>query len=176
MINKNLVFSGANMALAGLCILLSEYLGTTITKVSVVLLFISGGYFALRFSQSIKDHYVGKQFHFLQALGMMTFGILVFFASDSLEEITTFASYIVMIFGFLEIGFGFMFFNSGLKLKWDIVIYRFVSGFLSIVGAMVILFSSMEDKNTGLIIVGCLLIMRGITFTFLAQKLKLDPR
>lgn len=172
--NKYLAVSGLCMLLAGISILLSEYTGAVATKILVTTFFVIGGYLAYRFSRSITGHNVGRQFHMLQAMGMPIFGILVAMLPNSLEGLTTYATFFIMCFGLLEIGFVFMFFNTGLKVKWNIVIYRLVSGFLSVVGGLIILFGSLENQKLGLLIVGVLMAIRGLTFVLLAPKLKID--
>ena len=170
--NKNLVFSGTALAAAGVTVLLSESIGIPTSKVLVPILFIVGGIFAFLFSRDVSSHIIGRPFYMLQGCGMVLFGLLVATIPDSLESFLSYVSYFVMCFGFLEIVFGFMSFNTGLKIQWNILIFRFITGFLAIIGAAMLLFTSMTDPQQGLILAGILMIIAGIGFIVFAQKLK----
>ncbi|MGB0884579.1 MAG: DUF308 domain-containing protein [Flavobacteriales bacterium] len=170
--NKNLVISGLCMSLAGLSVLFSQTIGVQTAQVLVPVFLILGGYFSYAFSKQLKDIKVGRQFHLFQAIGMLVFGVLVAFIPDSLESFLKFVTYFVMCFGFIEISFGLMAIGSNKTIKWNIVSFRLISGVLALIGAFVILMTSMTDALKSLTIAGILLLISGIAFIVFAQKLK----
>ena len=170
--NKKIVMSGICMSLAGAVVLLSQTIGVQTSKILVPVFFILGSYFAYKFSREIKGHNVGRQFYLLQALGMLVFGILIVVIADSLESFLNFVTYFVMCFGILEFSFVLMSFNIGLTIRWNIIIYRIVSGFSAMIGAMILLFITMTDSMQGLIIAGTLMLINGLAFGVFAQKLE----
>ena len=168
--NHKLVFSGMFMSLAGITLLLSQSIGVQISKILVPVFFIVGGYFSYAFSRD-SEKPAGRQFHLLQAFGMLLFGILVATIPDSLTSFLTYVTYFIMCFVFLEIGFGLMSLSGTDKVRMNIVLFRLLLGFLSIIGAMVLLFNITNDPMHGLMIAGALMIFGGVAFTAFAQKI-----
>jgi len=169
--NKDLVWSGVCLSLAGITLLISQQIGVQLSKILVPALFIVGGYFAYRFSRKT-NHVVGQQFHLIQAVGMSLFGIVIAFIPDSLESFLTLMTYFVMSFGFLELIFGLMSLNTGAKINWNIIGYRVISGFLGLAGALTLLAFIKVEPLQGLVVAGILMLLSGLSFVVFAQKLK----
>ena len=171
-----LTFSGILMGLAGVCMLLSESIGVGIAKILVPLMFASGGAMAYLFSEANKHHKIARQYHLLQGVGMIIFAILIAIAPENLSDFLRYVTYFMLLFGFIEILFGFMALNTGGKLKMGILISRFIAGFFNLIGAVLILVTSATDEIRGLMIAGALILIGGIAFivfSFRIRKVKI---
>ena len=167
-----LTFSGLLMALAGIFMLTSENIGVKMAKVLVPLMFAIGGVMAYLFSEANKQHKIARQYHLLQGIGMFVFAILIAIVPKSLGDFLKYVTYFMMLFGLIEILFGFMALNIGNKLNMRILISRFVAGFFNLIGAILILATSVTDKISGLMIAGILILIGGIAFVVFSLRIK----
>ena len=88
------------------------------------------------------------------------------------DEFLKYITYFMMMFGFIELLFGFMALNSGDKLNMGVLAFRFFTGFCNIVGAVLILVTSIADTNRGLFVAGCLVILGGTAFIFFSLRIR----
>ncbi len=170
-----LTFSGIAMILAGVFMLASESIGIGTAKFLVPLMFAIGGVFAYLFSEANKHHKIARQYHLLQGIGMVVFAFLIGIIPNSLGEFLRYVTYFMGLFGLIEILFGFMALNTGNKLNMGILISRFVAGFFNLIGAVLILATSVTDEISGLLIAGILVVLGGIAFivfSFRIRKIK----
>lgn len=167
-----LTFSGVAMALAGIFLLLSESIGVGTVKFLVPLLFAVGGILAYLFSEANKHHKIARQYHLLQGIGMVVFALLIGIIPNSLGEFLKYVTYLMLLFGLIEILFGFMALNTGNKFNMKILISRFVAGFFNLIGAVLILATSVTDEISGLFIAGILIILGGIAFIIFSFRIR----
>lgn len=166
-----LTFSGLLMCLAGALMLISENIGVSTSKILVPLSFAGGGIFAYLFASANKHHSLASQYHTLQGIGMIAFAVLIAIGPKSLDGFLQFVIYFMLLFGIIEILFGFMALNTGGKLKIGILISRFIAGFFNLIAAVLILATSATDLITGLMIAGILIILGGIAFVIFSLQL-----
>lgn len=170
-----LTLSGVSMALAGVLMLASESIGVDIAKVLVPLMFAIAGVLAYMFSDANPQHKLAKQYHMAQGIGMVTFAVVIGLGSENLGDFLKYVTYFVLFFGLIELLFAFMALNSSQKLNIGILISRFVAGFFNLIGAVLILLTSITDEVSGLMIAGVLVVLGGLAFvmfSFRIRKLK----
>lgn len=167
-----LTISGITMSLAGLFMLLAKNIGVSTTQFLVPLMFAIGGILIFLFSQANKDHKIESQFHFILGVSMFVFALLIWTIPTKLEEFLKFFVYFIGVFGFIEILFGFMVLNSAAKLNIKMLLFRFATGFLNLIGAILVLATSVTDKFDGLLIAGILSILSGIAFVIFSFRLR----
>lgn len=167
-----LTLSGVAMGAAGIMMLISESIGIGVAKTLVPLLFATAGILAYLFSEANKHHKIARLYHLLQGGGMVLFAFLIGVIPQSLGEFLKFVTYFVLMFGLIEILFGFMALNSGIKLNMGILISRFIAGFLSLIGAVLLLATAASDEVSGLMIAGILTIIGGVGFTMFSFRIR----
>lgn len=167
-----LTFSGITMGVAGIIMLISESIGIGVAQTLVPLLFATSGVLAYLFSEANKHHKIARLYHLLQGGGMILFAFLIGIVPQSLEEFLKFVTYFVMIFGLIEILFGFMALNSGIKLNIGILISRFIAGFFSLIGAVLLLATAATNETSGLLIAGVLVLIGGLGFTMFSFRIR----
>ena len=163
------------MGLAGICMLLSENLGSETAKLLVPTLFGVGGVMALLFSEANKQHNIARQYHLLQGAGMVVFAILIGLIPDTLGEFLQYVTYFMLLFGLVEVLFGFTALNTGNKLNMSILISRFVAGIFNLVGALLILTISAADEESGLLVAGILVLIGGMAFVLFSFRIRKMP-
>ncbi|MEM6843572.1 MAG: hypothetical protein AAF632_15195 [Bacteroidota bacterium] len=169
---KYLTLSGTFMGLAGVCMLLSENLGAEIAKLLVPVLFGIGGVMALLFSEANKQHNIARQYHLLQGVGMIVFAILIGLIPGTLGEFLQYVTHFMLLFGLVEVLFGFTALNTGTKLNMGILISRFIAGIFNLVGALLILTISAVDEISGLLVAGILVLIGGIAFVIFSLRIR----
>ncbi|MEM8527612.1 MAG: hypothetical protein AAGG68_23420 [Bacteroidota bacterium] len=167
-----LTFSGLLMALAGVTMLTSETIGVDIAKIAVPVFFLLGGIFAYLFSAANKQHRIARQYHLLQGFGMMTFAVIIALVPQNLGDFLKYITYFMLLFGLLELLFGFLALNTGNQLNMNILLSRFVAGFVNIIGAVLILATAVTDEISGLMIAGVLILLGGIAFVLFSFRVK----
>ena len=167
-----LTFSGIAMCLAGIFVLLSEDIGIGTTKFLVPSMFAVGGIFASLFSQANKHHQLAKQYYLLLGIGMILFAFLIGTNPNSLDEFQTNITYFMAMFGLIEIIFGFMALSSGNKLNMNVLFFRFFTGFCNLIGAVLILATSVTNGMNGLFLSGGLVTLGGIALIFFSFKIR----
>lgn len=160
------------MGLAGISMFISESIGIGTAKILVPLLFAMGGITAYLFSKANPQHKIAWLYHLLQGIGMLLFAFVIATLPQNLADFLRYVTYFMMLFGFIEILFGFMVLNSGEKLNTSILISRFVAGFFNLIGAVLILATSVTDEASGLLIAGLLILMGGIAFVMFSFRLR----
>lgn len=160
------------MGLAGIGMLLSEYVGIGIAKAIVPLLFAAGGIMAYLFSEANKHHKIANRYHFLQGIGMILFALLIAAIPQDLSEFLSFVTYFILLFGLIEILFGFMALNTGNNLNTGILISRFIAGFISIIGAVLILATASTSEISALMVAGILTMVGGIGFMMFSFRVR----
>ncbi|MEN0050012.1 MAG: hypothetical protein AAF806_23315 [Bacteroidota bacterium] len=103
---------------------------------------------------------------------MMTFAIIIAIIPQSLDEFLKYITYFMLLFGLLEILFGFLALNTGNKLNMNILISRFVAGFVNIIGAVLILATAVTDEISGLMIAGVLILLGGLAFVMFSFRIR----
>ena len=170
-----LTFSGVAMALGGIFMLAAEIIGIGIAKFLVPLMFAIGGVLAYMFSSANKQHRLANQYHMAQGIGMIVFAVIMGFGAENLGDFLKYVTYFMLFFGLVEILFAFMALNSSQKLNTSILISRFVAGFFNIIGAVLILATSVTDEIDGILVAGILVALGGIAFivfSFRIRKIK----
>ena len=167
-----LTYSGLLIALAGICMYNSESVGVHIAKVLVPILFLSGGILTYLFSTANKQHKLANQYHGIQGVGVILFALLIGFGANDLGDFLKYVTYFMLFFGFIEILFGFMALNSSQKLNIGILIYRFISGFFTLIGGVLILVTSITNEISGLSIAGVLVALSGLAIIIFSYKVK----
>lgn len=167
-----LTFSGVSMCLAGIFVLLSENIGIDIAKFLVPTMFALGGILAYLFSEANKHYKLARQYHLLLGISMIAFAILISINSNGLEAFQQNITYFMAMFGLIEIMFGFMALNSKEKLNMGALGFRFFTGFCNLVGAVLILATSVIDEMNGILLSGSLVFVGGIAFIFFSFRIK----
>jgi|GEM_PF-2570595 len=167
-----LTLSGVSMLLAGLFVLLSENIGVGTSKYIVPTMFAIGGIFAYLFSAANKHYKLARQYHLLLGVGMITFAILIGVGPEGLEVFQKKITYFMVMFGLVEIMFGFMALSSSEKINMGALGFRFFTGFCNLTGAVLILATSATDEMNGLMISGGLVILGGIAFILFSFKIR----
>ena len=169
--NKYLIYSGISIALTGLVLLLSQKIGVQASKIAVPILIIISSYFSYKFSRSIVDHNIGKQFHLARAGLLFIFGVIVAFVPDSLESFLSYVVYFMMFFFIFEFTFCLMSFNTAPKVNWRTAIFWLISGFLAGIGAVLVLSTSITDPMQALMMTGVFMVLSGLSFAIFAKRL-----
>ena len=167
-----LTFSGVAMCLAGIFVLLSENIGVETAKLLVPSMFALGGVLAYLFSEANKHHKLARQYHLLLGIGMILFAIIISTNSTGLEAFQQNIIYFMAMFGFIEIMFGFMALNSGDKLNMGALGFRFFTGFCNLIGAVLILATSVANQINGLFLSGGLVVLGGIAFILFSYRIR----
>ncbi|MET2985201.1 hypothetical protein [Aureibaculum conchae] len=168
----NLTLSGICLLIAGVLIIASKSIGVSLTKILVPLSFIACGVFSYLFSQANKQHKIAYSYHLMQSIGLVLFGLLIAFSPNSLQSFLMYICFFLMLYGLLEILFGFSALNTRFKINWSMLITRFITGFLSMIGSVYLLLTMMDDEIKGVKIAGVLTILGGLSFVWFAQKVK----
>ncbi len=167
-----LTFSGIAMAIAGALMLTSESIGIGTAKFLVPLMFAIGGVLAYMFANANKQHKLANQYHAAQGIGMIIFAVIIGLGAENLGDFLKYITYFMLFFGLIEIIFAFMALNSSQKLNTGILISRFIAGLFNLIGAVVILATSVTDEINGLLIAGILVIIGGIAFIVFSFRIR----
>ncbi len=62
--------------------------------------------------------------------------------------------------------------NSKTKIIMEMLIYRLVAGFITAIGALILLLTTLSNENEGLVIAGLLTVLIGISNIIYAKKIK----
>ena len=172
-----LTFSGVAMSLAGIFVLLSENIGIGLAKNLVLLMFGIGGLFALLFSGANKHYKLARQYYLLLGIGRIICAFLIGATPDSLDGFLKNITYFMGMFGFIELLSGFSALNSNEKINKGVLYFRFFTGFSNLIGAVLILATSITNQINGLFIAGSLVLLGGIVailFSYKVRKVNLD--
>ncbi len=164
------------MGLAGVFMLATESVGVGTAKIFVPLLFAIGGVLSFMFSNANKQHKLANQYHMIHGISMIIFAIIIGLGAKNLGDFLNYITYFMLFFGLIEILFAFMALNSSQKLNMSILFSRFASGFFNLIGAVLILATSVTDEVSGLMIAGILTLVAGLAFvifSFRIRKLKI---
>lgn len=168
----NLNLAGSSLILSGIIMLLFEKIGVANAKLIIPLLFAIAGVFSMVFSGANKHIRIASQFHMIQGIGLLVFAIVIAFLPNSLESFLMYFTYFVLVFGLFEIMFAFFVMNSKETIPKNILIVRMLGGFVTSIGAVILLLTTITDKYDGLTAAGVLTILIGIANIIFASKVK----
>ncbi|MEM6397806.1 MAG: hypothetical protein AAF741_15765 [Bacteroidota bacterium] len=169
-ISRSLTFTGIALLLAGLVILGAETIGIRTAKFLVPTLFILGGASSIQSSMPFSEANTFEKYHLFQGVGFIVFGLIFALYARSLDDFLSHSTYFILIFGMIEIILSFAIVNLGINFKWGNLIPRFISGFLGLIGGVLILATSATDQMSGLTIVGVFTSTIGLGITFFSLK------
>lgn len=167
-----LLLSGLSLLAAGAILLFSESIGISTSKILVPICLILGSVFAFLFSRANKHHKIANQFHLLQSLGLLVFGVLIAMVPKNLESFLNFTTYFIMAYGLFEIMFAFAVLNSNVGINRSILFVRLATGLINLLGGFILIITLSEDIKTALTVAGCLIVIGGLGFIWFANKTK----
>ena len=167
-----LVLSGLSMAAAGAVMIFSENIGIETSKILIPVLFLAAGITTFLFAGANGQNSKASAFHKIQGVLFIIFAGVVAFVPDSLTSFLLYVVYFSLIYGLIEIVFSFSILSSKGEIKMSMLIYRFISGFINSIGAMILLLTTLSDEFKGLQIAGALSIAGGILTILFANKVK----
>lgn len=169
---QNLILSGVTLLLSGIVMLASDSIGVDTAKILIPILFIASGVFAILFANANPQAKRPAQYHILQGVLLILFGLILGFGAKSLGDFLSYATYFIMFIGLFDIILSFTLVNSDFNLTWGKLLFKVFGGFFGLIGSVAILATSITDQYSGLTITGIVTILMGIGTIIFASKLK----
>ncbi len=168
----NLILAGICIILAGIAIIITESIGVHIAKIIIPLLFMLSGIFSIRYSIVNKDLEILSKFHLINGIGLLIFATVIAFLPDDLSSFLMYVTYFMLMYGLLEIVFPFSALNSKNKIMKELLIFIIIVGFAVSIGAIIILFTTLFNQDSGLMIAGILTLLIGLSNIIYVNKIK----
>ena len=158
------------MILVGVVMLFSKNIGISTSKIVLPLLLLLSGFTTFKFALVNEQNKTASIFHKIQGGLFIVFSALVIFVPDSLKSFLLYFTYFCLCYGLIEIMFSFAMLSSKVAIKKNMVMYRFISGFVNAIGAIVLLLTVLSNEFLGLQAAGILTIVGGVSSVLFAQK------
>ncbi|GAA3508528.1 hypothetical protein GCM10022393_19900 [Aquimarina addita] len=166
-----LALSGLMLLATGVFLFFSERIGVETNKIMVPLLLLVSGISAIIFSKNDQLPKIANQYHLFQGLGLIAYGVILFFLAESLNSFLLISTYFVLMYGLFEIVLIFGVMSSKHKINKGILMSRIVAGALNLLGGFILLLVTLSNKMNGLIIASILIVIAGIGIVIFARKL-----
>ena len=167
-----LTLSGIFLLVAGICLIFSKNIGISTSKLLVPASFALSGIFSFLFSKSNAQHNIAKQFHLIQAIGLLTFASIIVSIPETLESFLSITTYFILVFGLFEMTYMFAVLNSKSTLNKNILFTRLASGGINLIGGFVIMLTLFKDAISALFISGILIAIGGLNMIWFSVKIK----
>lgn len=168
----NLMISGVSLATSGIIILVSDKIGIDLSKILVPTLIVVSGVFAIQFASINREVKVAYQYHIIQGIVFIIFGLIIGFGAKNLNVFLKYATYFIIFLGLFDIIYGFALVNSNYNWTWEKLLFKSFGGFLGLIGGVAILATSITNQHSGLMITGIMTTIMGIGTIDFATKLK----
>lgn len=168
----NITLTGTCLFLAGITITLTEIIGVYSAKIITLILFTLGGIFSILFSKANKEREVASKFQLIQGVGLIISVVVIISFSNSLLSFLMSMAYFILLFGLFEILFSFSVLNSKNRIHKSILTYRIVAGFITSIGAMILLLTTFSSEYMGLMFAGFLTLLIGLSNIIFAERIK----
>lgn len=159
---------GSLIILAGVFILFSKNYSFECIKITVGISLMVGAVFAFVTSFVRHRQHVQFAYHEMHALVMLAYGIGLLFFCNSLENLLTFTSFLLLFYAFSEIIFCTWLFNLSQKVVFKIVFIRALLGLVIGIGTAV----AMNFTEFTLPIYGALFVLVGINIILYVPVMK----
>ncbi len=123
------------------------------------------------FSNYDKLPKIAKQYHLLQGIGLIAYGVILYMGADSLKSFLMISTYFVLMYGLFEIFFIFGVLSSKHKINKGILMSRIVAGGLNLIGGFILLMTTLSNEIDGLLMARILIMIAGIGIAIFARKL-----
>lgn len=167
-----LVLSGQLLVVTGLILFFSDKIDLEISKKLVPAFMFLAGLCALLFSKYDKLPKIAKQYHFVQGLGFIVYGVSVLALVTSLHNFLLTTIYFVIMFGLFELIFAFGVLNSKHTINKEILISRILAGIVNLIGGFILLMMTFEEVQKGLLFTSILMAIGGISILIFASKVR----
>ncbi|MCK8521803.1 hypothetical protein M0D21_09485 [Aquimarina sp. D1M17] len=167
-----LIASGISMALAGAVMIFSKDIGIGTSKVLLPILFLISGIATFLFAGANKQLKNASFFHKIQSVLFIVFAVVIAFLPDSLMSYLLYVTYFSLCYGLIEIMTGFSVLNAKGPIKMNMLVYRFISGLVNSIGAMILLLTALSNELAGLQVAGLLSVVGGLFTILFANKVK----
>ncbi|MEM6720195.1 MAG: hypothetical protein AAF611_12795 [Bacteroidota bacterium] len=164
--------AGQFLIVSALLLFLSDKIDVEFVKKGMPIFVILTGLCTLLFSQYKKLPKVANQFHLIQGIGFMAYGILLLFLITSLKGFLMTTIYFVILFGLFELFFAFSVLNSNHTINKHILMSRILGGIANLVGGFILVMLTFETPQKGLLYTSFLMAIAGVSMLIFSSKLR----
>lgn len=167
-----LTLSGLFLIAVGIILLFSKEVGIESSKVLVPISFGLSGIFSFLFSKSNSQHKIAKQFHLIQAIGILVFAAIIVSIPETLKSFLSITTYFILVFGLFEITYTFAVLNSKSTLNKNILFSRLIAGIVNLIGGFILMLTLFKNTLSALLVAGILILIGGLSMVWFSTKIK----
>ncbi|GEM_PF-4654588 len=169
---KYLTGAGLLMLLSSILLLTYAHISTDVGRVMFSALVLFAGISAYLFAQANRKNNKAFIYHFIQAAGLVGYGIVSFVFYKEPSSLLIGTMIILGTIGLIEFMFAIGVVQDKEVDNKRILYTRLLSGAINTIASFVLLWLFLENVELGIILSGACLALGGVSFMILAQKIK----
>jgi uncharacterized membrane protein HdeD (DUF308 family) len=170
--HQSLVMYGIIIVITGIIISSLAYNPSRVIQYIVATGLFLSAVFAFLTSYKSKSHSVQLKYHAFQGAGLLAYALTILIYANTLERFLNATVYFLLYFGVTEIMAALQLLTLSQKMNLRLIIFRAVVGFLTALGAILIMTTSYVNQNNALLGSGFAFIFGGTGFILFANLLR----